>query len=177
MVMMMMVMMMMVMMMTRMPAIVSGGASGSNDHRGEDELPDSWESPCLNIEAPVRKCFKPKWNHKIMIMVMVITIIVMLMMKFFGWILRTTTNVFNRSEMMIILIMMRNQLNIKCHDRKCFQSLRNEQALYHHSMVFKTMVDSKKAIQDNVNEWKSLGAHCNLVKVSPTIPMMDLPPF
>ena len=69
------------------------------------------------------------------------------------------------------------QLNIKCHDRKCFQSLRNEQALYHHSMVFKMMVDSEKAIQDNVNEWKSLVAHCNLVKVSPTMPMMDLPPF
>ena len=93
-------------------------------------------------------------------------------------------NVFNRSEMMIIvvmmmiiLMMMRNQLNIKCHDRKCFQSLRNEQALYHHSMVFKMMVDSEKAIQDNVNEWKSLKVHCNLVKVSPTIPMMDLPPF
>ena len=84
----MMVMMMMVMMMTRMPAIVSGGASGSNDHRGEDELPDSWESPCLNIEAPVRKCFKSTWNHKIM----------MLRMKFFGWIMKTTMNVFNRSE-------------------------------------------------------------------------------
>ena len=73
--------------------------------------------------------------------------------------------------------MMRSQLNIKSHDRKCFQSLRNEKALYHHSMVFKMMVDSEKAIQDNVNEWKSLVAHCNLVKVSPTIPMMDLPPF
>ena len=59
--------------------------------------------------------------------------------------------------MMIIVMMIRNQLNFKCHDRKCFQSLRNE--------------------QDNVNEWKSLVAHCNLVKVSPTIPMMDLPPF
>ena len=44
-------------------------------------------------------------------------------------------------------------------------------------MVFKMIVDSEKAIQDNVNEWKSLVAHCNLVKVSPTIPMMDLPPF
>ena len=65
----------------------------------------------------------------------------------------------------------------QCHDRKCFQSLRNEQALYHHSMVFKMMVGSEKAIQDNVNEWKSLVAHCNLVKVSPAIPMMDLPPF
>ena len=44
-------------------------------------------------------------------------------------------------------------------------------------MVFKMIADSEKAIQDNVNEWKSLVAHCNLVKVSPTIPMMDLPPF